>query len=57
MTVLWSVGLALEVALLAVFALVVVASLLTDRRRREATVSAYPHRAAEQARARDRRAA
>lgn len=57
MTLLWQVSLALEVALLVVFALVVAASLLTDRHTRAATVSAYPGRPAHHGRARDRRAA
>lgn len=54
MTLLWQVSLAVEVALLVLFALVVATSLLTDRRRGGATVSAYPR---VEARTRHRRAA
>jgi hypothetical protein len=54
MTLLWQVSLALEVALLAIFALVVAMSLLTDRRTGGATISAYPRA---EVRTRHRRAA
>ena len=55
MTLVWQISLALEVALLFVFALVVATSLVTDRRG-GATVTAYPSRTAHE-RHRTRRAA
>ena len=57
MTLLWQISLALEVALLVVFALVVAATLLTKSHRGDATVSMYPRRPLHRSRARDRRAA
>jgi hypothetical protein len=57
MTLVWEISLALEVALLLIFALVVATSLLTRRSTGGATVSAYPHRPVHEGRARDRHAA
>lgn len=56
MTLVWQISLALEVALLVAFALVVATSLVTDRRG-GGTVTAYPPRAAHERRHRIRRAA
>lgn len=57
MTLLWQVSLGLEVALLVVFALAVVTTLLSRDRTGGATVSAYRHRPAERRSVRDRQAA
>jgi hypothetical protein len=56
-TLVWQISLALEVALLAVFAIVVVTTLVTTGRRGGATISAYPHRPVHRGRARGRHAA
>ncbi len=56
MTLLWQVSLGLEAALLVVFALLVVTSLVLDRRG-GATVAAYPRRPAHARRHRVHRAA